>query len=110
MHADVLSLAMKEALPFLLAATPKSETARQAIGMLKEWNGEMRRELPQPLILAAWWRELTKRIYADELGEAFHRSEDDAAHLFERQRLHGHRNGEIGFARACGADAEDDVV
>src|SRR3954470_20567216 len=31
----------------------------------------MRRELPQPLILAAWWRELTKRIYADELGDAF---------------------------------------
>ena len=71
MHADVLSLAMREAMPYLLATAPRSDNARQALAMLRNWNGEMRKDLPEPLILAAWWRELTRRIYADELGDAF---------------------------------------
>jgi penicillin amidase len=71
MHADVLSLAMQEALPLLLATTPRSETARRALALLGQWNAEMRRDLPEPLIAASWWRELAKRIYADELGDAF---------------------------------------
>lgn len=71
MQGDVQSLAMREALPFLLAVTPRSEDARKALDLLRAWNTEMRRELAEPLILAAWWRELTRRIYADELGEAF---------------------------------------
>ncbi len=71
MHADVLSMAMREAMPSLLATVPRSDAARQAIALLRDWNGEMRKDIPQPLILAAWWRELTRRIYADELGDAF---------------------------------------
>ncbi len=71
MHGDSLSTPMREALPFLLATTPRSATARRALDMLGRWNGEMRRDLAEPLIIAAWWRELTRRIYADELGEAF---------------------------------------
>ena len=71
MHADVHSLAAREALPFLLATAPRSDEARRALALLGKWDGEMRRELAEPLIMAAWWRELTKRIYADELGEAF---------------------------------------
>ena len=71
MHADVQSLAARESMPFLLETSPRSDEARKAIDLLRKWNGEMRRELAEPLILAAWWRELTKRIYSDELGEAF---------------------------------------
>ena len=71
MHADVLSLAMREAMPYLLATTPRNEASRRALAMLGQWNGEMLRDLPEPLIAAAWWRELAKRIYADELGDAF---------------------------------------
>ncbi len=71
MHGDVLSLAAREAMPYLLATSPRSENSRRALDMLSRWNGEMRKELPEPLIFAAWWRELTMRLYADELGEAF---------------------------------------
>ena len=71
MHADVLSLAMREALPYLPATTPRSEDARKALAMLSRWNAHTTRDAAEPLIIAAWWRELTKRIYADELGEAF---------------------------------------
>jgi penicillin amidase len=31
----------------------------------------MAAERPEPLIAAAWWRELARAVYADELGEAF---------------------------------------
>jgi len=71
MHADVRSLAAREALPFLLNTAPRSDDARKVLALLGKWDGEMRRELTEPLIMAAWWRELTRRIYADELGEAF---------------------------------------
>ncbi len=71
MHADVASTALKEAMPYLLATDTKTENGRRALSMLKAWDGEMRKDLPEPLIAAAWWRELTKRIYADELGDAF---------------------------------------
>ena len=71
MHADVLSTAMRDALPYLLATPPRSAPARKALEMLSRWNAEMRRDTAEPLIVAAWWRELTRRIYADELGEAF---------------------------------------
>ncbi len=71
MHADVQSLAAREALPLLLKTAPRSSEASKALDLLAKWNGEMRREYVEPLIFAAWWRELAKRIYADELADAF---------------------------------------
>jgi penicillin amidase len=31
----------------------------------------MAADRPEPLIMAAWWREFARRLYADELGDAF---------------------------------------
>ena len=70
-HADSVSLAMREALPHFLATIPRNETSRRALALLGQWDGDMRRDRAEPLIAAAWWRELTKRLYADELGDAF---------------------------------------
>ena len=70
-HADSVSLAMREALPHFLATMPRNETSRRALALLGQWDGDMRRDRAEPLIAAAWWRELTKRLYADELGDAF---------------------------------------
>ena len=70
-QADVLSLAMREAMPHLLSTIPRSEGSRRALAMLGQWNAEMPRDRPEPLILAAWWRELARRIYSDELGDSF---------------------------------------
>ncbi len=70
-QADVTSLAMRELLPKLLAARPRSEPARKALEQLAKWDGAMAPERAEPLIAWAWWRELARAVYADELGDAF---------------------------------------
>ena len=70
-QADVVSLAMRELLPKLLAARPRSENARKTLALLAQWDGAMAPERAEPLIAWAWYRELTRAIYADELGDAF---------------------------------------
>ena len=40
----------------------------RALDMLADWNGKMSEHLPEPLIYAAWMRELQIRLIRDELG------------------------------------------
>ena len=47
--------------------TPERQR-RRALDLLAEWNGEMNEHLPEPLIYAAWMRELQTRLIRDELG------------------------------------------
>ena len=61
----------RDMLPYLLAAEPASEIGRKARALLVGWDGEMDRERPEPLIFTAWYRALTRLIYADELGPLF---------------------------------------
>jgi penicillin G amidase len=70
-QADAESLAVRELLPYLKTARPKSEDGRRALARVAAWDGTMARNLAEPLIAVAWWRELTREIYADELGDAF---------------------------------------
>ncbi len=70
-QADAASPAMKEMLPLLLAVPPGSERSRAAQALLSKWDAVMAVDRAEPLIAAAWWRELTRLVYADELGEAF---------------------------------------
>ena len=45
------------------------ERRRQdALDLLAAWNGEMNEHLPEPLIYAAWLRELQDRLIRDDLG------------------------------------------
>ena len=76
MQADALSRLARDLLPLALAARPESAGGRDAQRMLQGWNGEMRRELAAPLVFSAWYRELTRLVYADELGELFNESWD----------------------------------
>jgi penicillin amidase len=71
MQMDSVSLAVREALPKLLAAKPLSEHAAEALRMLAAWDGAMAAGRPEPLVAVAWWRELARALYADELGPAF---------------------------------------
>jgi len=70
-QGDVLSLAMRESLPGLLATIPRSDPARNALALLAKWDGSMTPDRPEPVIAWAWWREFTRALYADELGDAF---------------------------------------
>jgi penicillin G amidase len=70
-QGDVVSLPVRELLPVLLDTRPASEEARRALRLLAGWDATMAADRPEPLILWAWWRELTRAIYADDLGGAF---------------------------------------
>jgi penicillin amidase len=41
---------------------------QRALELLAEWNGEMNEHMPEPLLYAAWVRELQDRLIRDELG------------------------------------------
>ena len=71
MQSDTVSLPVRSALPRLLETKPRSEEARRALELLKGWDGTMAADRPQPLIAWAWWREFTRALYGDELGDVF---------------------------------------
>jgi len=73
-QADVLSLAAKDLLSLLKNTEPRSEAAREVLAELRAWDGTMDAERTEPLVFVAWWRELARAIYADELGDAFDRN------------------------------------
>jgi len=52
------------------AAPPGTPERRRqhALDMLADWNGDICHYLPEPLIYAAWMKELQKRLIRDELG------------------------------------------
>ncbi len=71
MQLDTVSLAARELLPQLISTRPASQEGKAALDLLAAWDGTMAAERPEPLILVAWWRELARAMFADELGEAF---------------------------------------
>lgn len=67
---DHVSLAAQELLAILRQAKPQSERAKAALIALATWNGAMDADRFEPLIFNAWTREASRRIFADELGDA----------------------------------------
>jgi penicillin amidase len=72
-QGDVVSLAAREMLPLMLGAAkgkgrPPEGPAHTALRLLGMWDGTMDRGRPEPLIFSAWFRELNRSIYGDELG------------------------------------------
>ena len=67
MQADTVSLAVRELLPRFTAANPDHEVMKK----LAAWDASMAADRAEPLIMAAWWREFARALYADELGDAF---------------------------------------
>ncbi|MFZ5893332.1 MAG: penicillin acylase family protein [Myxococcota bacterium] len=68
---DVRSGTAEALLPFLRQLDGADERERDVLAALSKWNGEMAAERSEPLIFSTWVRELTRAIYADELGELF---------------------------------------
>jgi len=56
------------------------------------WSGEMKADEKAPLAFAAWYRELTRLVYADELGSLFEESWDFRATFMIA--VMKHENGE----------------
>ena len=81
-QADRRSLAALEALPLLMTTAPSNASARTAMERLARWDGTMDAEHPEPAIYAAWMRELSRLVYADELGPDLFAAYWDQRHVF----------------------------
>ncbi len=100
MQGDSVSRLARDLLPVALAAKPDTPGGSSAQGLLAGWKGEMAPELAAPLVFAAWYRELTRLVYGDELGTLFRESwEMRASFMTSVVR------GERGYERWC-----DDVT
>ncbi|MGV3741476.1 MAG: penicillin acylase family protein, partial [Burkholderiaceae bacterium] len=69
MQQDAVSLAAREMQPILLQLNPAGERERRTLDMLSRWNASMATDSPEALIFNAWTREVSRRIFEDELGE-----------------------------------------
>jgi penicillin amidase len=54
------------------------------VALLRQWDGTMARDRPEPLLFAAWLRALVRALFADELGPAFPEWWDDRPLSVER--------------------------
>ena len=96
MQGDSMSRLARELLPVARAAKPNTEEGRAAQKMLGDWKGDMDPKLAAPLVFTAWYRELTRLVYSDELGDIFRESWDQrAAFMFAVLR------GDKGYEKWC---------
>ncbi len=79
MQADSVSRLARDLLPVARAAKPATAEGRDAQAKLAGWNGAMAVDSAAALVFAAWYRELTRLVYADELGTLFNESWDHRA-------------------------------
>lgn len=73
MQRDEISLLALDILPLMLNAEAATDEVRQALDLLRFWNGDMDGDSAEPLVFVAWYRELARLVYADELGASFQR-------------------------------------
>lgn len=71
MQADVFSSMAHELLPLMLDAVPQLTRDGAAIAKLRAWDDRMDRTRSEPLIFAAWLRELTRALFEPKLGPQF---------------------------------------
>lgn len=69
-QADLLSIATQRLLPFLRRAQSEHPLALAAQHELEGFEGTMAAERAAPLIFTAWVRQLTRGVFADDLGAA----------------------------------------
>jgi penicillin amidase len=96
MQADDLSRLARELLPVALAAKPANDAGRRAQALLQGWKGHMAVDSAAALVFSAWYRELTRLVYADELDDLFQEGWDLRA-----QFMISVMKGERGEARWC---------
>lgn len=113
LQADHRSNAVREVLPLLLAAHRAAEPGRgrqmpervrAVLDALSRFDGTMATDRPEPLVATAWMRELTRLVYADELGPELFSSLWDQRQVFMMAVLSG-KDGQgawCGNAREAG--------
>ncbi len=72
-QADTVSLAALDLLPLMMAINPQDPVEADLFADLRLWDGSMDRDRSEPLVFVHWFRELTRVLFEDELGEAIDR-------------------------------------
>lgn len=75
-QGDTVSRLARDMLPFALAAKPETDGGRRLQEDLRGWKADMGADERAPLVFAEWYRELTRLVYGDELGDLFRDSWD----------------------------------
>lgn len=71
-QADVHSLAFAALVPAMLGHVEGRDDVDPFVAaVLGDWDYEMVRDGPEPLIAMAWLRETTRTVFADDLGDTF---------------------------------------
>jgi penicillin amidase len=68
LQQDTRSEVARDVLPLMLQAVPADSPHIRYTAMLAAWDGTMAADRPEPLLFNEWYRELTRAVYADELG------------------------------------------
>ncbi|MBL8805977.1 MAG: penicillin acylase family protein [Rhodospirillales bacterium] len=69
LQADALSLFAREAIAAAASLAPADLRARAELARLRQWDGRMDATHPEPLVFAAWMRELTRRTLEIAAGD-----------------------------------------
>src|SRR5207302_9818302 len=73
-QADTLSIAARRLVPLMTrivpGSEPGSETAREAIARLREWDFRMDPDKVEPLLFTAWLRAFAHGVFLLRLGDA----------------------------------------
>ena len=67
---DIVSTAAASLTPFLIRLNPETPLAEAALATVRGWDYSMNRDLPAPLVYAAWLDRLIPLLARDELGDA----------------------------------------
>ncbi|MDX1482842.1 MAG: penicillin acylase family protein [Alphaproteobacteria bacterium] len=68
MQMDNLSLAAREMVPILVAATPAKAATAATLERLRKWDGQVLGPRAEPLIFHVWMREIVSGLVGDDLG------------------------------------------
>ncbi len=69
MQRDVRSAQVQVVLPFLLRARPLDQPGRDAIALLREWDGTLEGSSAEAALYEAWYDATARGLFADELGD-----------------------------------------
>lgn len=88
-QGDNTSLATRKILPLLIAQKPSKPELHGVHDQMSKWDGNLAADRAEPLIYWAWLRELTRLVYADELGAELFKDAWDARAVFMINVLSG---------------------
>jgi penicillin amidase len=96
-QTDVGNPVAEQLLPYLLKAEPADPDARAVVVRMRDWDGAMAADRPEPLIFAEWIRRLAEVLYRDKLGDLY-----DAVGDYNPLFLLNVLSGKEGRSHWCG--------